>query len=301
MQAASRLAGLITPDRLGAIRVGPPFHFQRIPPVSLNSHFLDLDYLKSTGATPAYFGLGFIQLKIDEHRRIHFWIDKGIVGSEETHDHRYPFYSEVLKGYIENYDFTFIPNVNGEFEMVSVSCDPENPAPQHGRKAGHMEQTGYQALSAGSGYNIQAGRFHQSYADPGTVTLLTRGETRFKYANVIRGRNDKAICAFSKTLSVEECWEKIAEILNPAPKGKPGYHLAEIPKGEVGEVSKIVEEALELQDFDQQRTAVGGLVELSDLVGAIEAYLAKHHPSIGLSDLKTFADITKRVFENGHR
>ena len=43
------------------------------------------------------------------------------------------------------------------------------------------------------------------------------------------------------------------------------------------------------------------LQELSDLVGAIKAYLENYVPTIELEDLETMARITKRAFESGHR
>jgi len=82
---------------------------------------------------------------------------------------------------------------------------------------------------------------------------------------------------------------------------KPGYHLREIPKGQVGESSKIMEEVLELQDAEAQGCKVMALVELSDLVGTIALYLKKHHPSTTIDDLIIMANITKRAFENGRR
>lgn len=82
---------------------------------------------------------------------------------------------------------------------------------------------------------------------------------------------------------------------------KPGYHLCDIPKGELGEVSKVMEEALEAVDAHNQGASVMVLVELSDLVGAIEAYLSRHHPSMSIADLQVMAKITKRAFDNGRR
>lgn len=82
---------------------------------------------------------------------------------------------------------------------------------------------------------------------------------------------------------------------------KPGYHLNEIPKGEIGESSKILEEVLELQDAEAQDAKIMALVELSDLIGAIALYLEKHHPDTTLNDLVTMSKITKRAFENGYR
>ncbi len=80
---------------------------------------------------------------------------------------------------------------------------------------------------------------------------------------------------------------------------KAGYHLTEITKGKLGEISKIEEELLELKDADKQKSKVMVLVELSDLYGAIEEYCKKYN--IKMRDLKKFSNITKRAFKNGRR
>ena len=78
-----------------------------------------------------------------------------------------------------------------------------------------------------------------------------------------------------------------------------GYHLTKIPKGELGKLSKIQEELLELQDAEMQECKVMQLVELSDLYGAVEAYASQLGAT--MADLKCFSDITKRAFHNGRR
>ncbi len=85
------------------------------------------------------------------------------------------------------------------------------------------------------------------------------------------------------------------------PSPKPGYHLSEIPKGVLGESSKLLEEVLELQDAEAQHASIMALVELSDLVGSIQLYLERHHPSSSMDDLLIMAQITRRAFENGRR
>ena len=84
-------------------------------------------------------------------------------------------------------------------------------------------------------------------------------------------------------------------------KKLPGYHIADIPKGDLGEISKIHEEALELKDADEQNCQIMVLVELSDLLGSIDHYLRKHHPSLSINDLQKMANITERAFKNGRR
>lgn len=80
-----------------------------------------------------------------------------------------------------------------------------------------------------------------------------------------------------------------------------GYHNKTIHKGELGEASKIKEELEEFLNALEQDSSVMALVELSDLVGAIQLYLEKHHPSIKIEDLETFSNITRRAFESGSR
>lgn len=78
-----------------------------------------------------------------------------------------------------------------------------------------------------------------------------------------------------------------------------GYHKFNIPKGTLGEASKITEEYLEFMDAVEQGSKVMELVELSDLIGATEEYLKKYNLTI--QDLIGFSDITKRAFKNGAR
>ena len=82
---------------------------------------------------------------------------------------------------------------------------------------------------------------------------------------------------------------------------KPGYHLAEIQKGQLGEISKIQEELDELKDAAAQDVRVMELVELSDLVGAIQSYLDHHHAGYTINDLIQMANVTHRAFVNGRR
>lgn len=81
----------------------------------------------------------------------------------------------------------------------------------------------------------------------------------------------------------------------------PGYHLSAIPKGVLGEPSKIAEECAEFMDAIDQNAKVMALVELADLYGAMSAYLTRHHPHVTMGDLYHMSRITERAFQNGHR
>lgn len=82
---------------------------------------------------------------------------------------------------------------------------------------------------------------------------------------------------------------------------KHGYHVTDIPRGVYGEPSKVLEEAFEFIDATKQKSHVMAILELSDLIGAIQAWLMLYHPSVSIDDLVTMSQITSRAFEAGER
>ncbi len=78
-----------------------------------------------------------------------------------------------------------------------------------------------------------------------------------------------------------------------------GYHLKPIEKGVYGEFSKIREEIEELLDAHEQNNRVLEIVELTDLLGAIEAYVQKNN--LTLRDLTAMMELTKKAFKDGDR
>jgi phosphoribosyl-ATP pyrophosphohydrolase len=80
-----------------------------------------------------------------------------------------------------------------------------------------------------------------------------------------------------------------------------GYHVTSIEKGILGTSSKILEEVQELIDAELQECRLMALLELADILGAIDAYLAQQAPSFNLEDLLKMSTITKRAFKNGYR
>jgi len=81
---------------------------------------------------------------------------------------------------------------------------------------------------------------------------------------------------------------------------KVGYHLKEISKGVYGDLSKIKEEYEEFLDSLEQQNPILSLVELSDLIGAIEGYVKKNF-NLTLPNLIDMSHATKRAFESGER
>ncbi len=78
-----------------------------------------------------------------------------------------------------------------------------------------------------------------------------------------------------------------------------GYHTKEIKRGVFGEPSKIREEFEEFEDALTQRNPVMAIIELSDLVGAIDGYIRKFNLTI--DDLVAMKEATHRAFMDGTR
>lgn len=80
-----------------------------------------------------------------------------------------------------------------------------------------------------------------------------------------------------------------------------GYHKRKILKGKYGDFSKVKEEMLEAIDAHEQGVEIMLLTELSDLYGAIQGYLQKHHPNLNMEDLRLMNERTAEAFKDGSR
>ncbi len=248
---------------------------------------------------PQWFGLGFIQLKLDQKRRLHFWhpslIPDDFLFSNEYHDHRYDFRSDVLVGEITNHLGGATHDLTGAHELSEVCCQGGGMFPLGRVK---LSDLGSFTTRAGQHYLLGNESLHRVDAVR-CVTLQTRADEVREKAKVVSLFGSPSANPFDSNLPLDSMWAIIDDLLEP--EKLPGYHLADIEKGELGEISKIREELEELTDAVQQGVRVMELVELSDLIGAIEAYVEKHHPGYTLNDLRAMQAVTARAFNNGRR
>lgn len=176
---------------------------------------MNLKELKELG-TPHYFGLGFIQLKIDETRRYHFYHPTimPILDEEEIHNHRYDFTSTVVKGRLFNEIFDYESDAFSEEGLFEVSCKKEDA----GKEPVLIDEVIKRnvvnfSCSSSDHYDMKHFMFHRiRYIEP-TITFLERGPILSQYARIIKPKNEPAVCPFSKIMSQEEIWEIIAQIL----------------------------------------------------------------------------------------
>jgi len=264
-----------------------------------SEHLLDIDCLKSFGAEPAYFGLGFIQLKTKTNARVHFYHKDLPVLAEEPHDHRYDFISYILQGTFDQTIWGWQPGPDGEYQKFWEDCKPGNEKEGHPPERGHTWPLIDTEHLAGSYYQIYANTLHTVRARDNCITYLVRQTPYKDFAGVVRRDGEEKVCPFSQPIPADKCWEMIREMLPE--QRKPGYHLTNIDRGEVGEPSKIVEEALELADAHRQGVRIMSQLEMSDVYGALDRYREKHHPDLDIKDIRAMYNVTRRAFENGQR
>lgn len=141
-----------------------------------------------------------------------------------------------------------------------------------------------------------------SIAQPTTVEKLPKGDDLSGVDFFGRKLEDVTVSEESARRSSQRLNEYVASaVLDAAKSFEPGYHVRNIEKADIGTAEKIREETEEFLDAVEQGVRLMALVELSDLVGAIEAYLEVEHPGFTLTDLCAMKDVTKRAFKNGHR
>jgi phosphoribosyl-ATP pyrophosphohydrolase len=267
------------------------------------SEYLDIDHLRNFEVDPAYFGLGFIQLKVDLHNRVHFYHNDLPILSDNPHNHRYSFTSYILQGTLEQTTFQWDYAATGEFLTQLVNCKAGSNLIAS-QQSGQITQTLYSSYATGSRYQIEADTLHTVSGIDNAVTHLIRGDTEKEYAAVIVQKGDEPVCPFSEPLTTKRCWELIEDMLPKKKKKKNkkhGYHIMDIPKGTIGEPSKIVEEALEIMDAHQQGVRIMAATEMGDLYGALDRYREKHHADLTMEDIHAMYMVTRRAFDSGRR
>lgn len=194
--------------------------------------YLDIKYLKTLDVKPYYFGLGFIQMKLNDRERIHFWHPKfQPMEPEETHNHRYDFTSKILSGQIVHETWEFLETVDLDssidrhlirvspgfldkvtHELVEVSCSPIEKTDPIIKQYGFAKLTGKYTMNAGDEYWFEGSQFHRTNTT-GAVTFLDRGPITQEKALVIRPKGTAGSCPFSIKYSDDEIWRLIEETI----------------------------------------------------------------------------------------
>jgi len=165
---------------------------------------------------PNFFGLGFIQCKINQYERVHLYHPKLIPTvniEEEIHNHRYDFESTVLSGKITNKKYKFIEDSsNATHFLQNESCNElvivENINPIYG----HISLESETDVIKGQTYLMKFDEFH-TFNTSKCITYLKRSDYKQDFAQVVRPLKSQIICPFKVKLSQEECWDIIKDCL----------------------------------------------------------------------------------------
>ena len=167
---------------------------------------LDIDFLRKNHQLIHFFGLGFIQIKLDANLRMHFYHPElaPIVNIEEIHSHRYDFISTIMAGRLTQELFTVTPG-SSEFVMVEENCKPDKlRTPKEVEVV--VVPDSQQHFKAGDSYTSLTSEFHRIHTDF-AITRLYRGAVSLENAFVIKDKQRKSVCPFSLQLTANECWE----------------------------------------------------------------------------------------------
>lgn len=271
--------------------------------------YIDYDYIMANNKSIRYFGLGFIQVDMTNGTRLHFY-HEGIDATaleDEVHDHKYDFESIVLAGSLQNTIYQFEENHDSGTHMSRDCCQVDGAVDGPTNKGNLIEL--YSAIySKGTKYRMQKNTLHK-VSSKFAITELHRDLHSDKQAAKVYTpveMLDDVTCAYASYMTDDEAKEWIARCLDEARElgtkiKNPGYHITPIPKGVIGEVTKILEESLELLDAVDQKCTIMQLVEASDIYGALESFVEQKHSGVSMGDIVKMSNITKRAFKNGHR
>jgi hypothetical protein len=182
------------------------------------SNCFDVHWLKNNHQMIHYFGLGFIQLKIDDSHRMHFYTPElpPITSEEDVHNHRYDFESLILKGEFEQDIFEVTWPQFGEFGTTHLleqeSCKEGCSADENDAFPVKVKLLATNHYMAGSRYLINHETFHRVRAT-NCITLIERSEYKKELAEVVRPINAGKICPFSKKIEVEKLWDIVGKMV----------------------------------------------------------------------------------------
>ena len=181
---------------------------------ALGDHLTDVDWLRKNHTKLLPFGLGFLQLKLNDSERIHFWHPGFVREREEVHNHRYDFISTILRGEMQQSLYIFTPSVERPtHEMFQTDCSPEVEGKQDSIIAtGLLEPVFSTTITEGNTYRMHRDLLHRIDAKK-CVTFLRRESKLKTHANVVRDIGGRSVCPFAENVPAAEMWAMIEDCL----------------------------------------------------------------------------------------
>lgn len=175
-------------------------------------NYLDIRYLQKNTQKIHYFGLGFIQLILNNKQRLHFYnTNLPPIINEGIHNHRYNFKSIILKGSLIEELYQIINSDNNDYLLYNESCSKDRILTNDVninvsiKSLGIIEQT--------NTYYRFFNEFHRVEFNKNTITLLERSDIITDYAQVIKHKSLNKICPFSKIIDDKILWNIVEETI----------------------------------------------------------------------------------------
>jgi hypothetical protein len=178
----------------------------------MSNNYTNIDWLKANHTMIHPFGLGFIQVKLNDTERMHFWHPAFHREREEVHNHRYDFHSTILVGsmYQELYSFWDMP---GPYEMFNTDCAPAIEGAEPKALIEGTIRLDFAGIhNTGSEYTLNNTTFHRIEANK-CVTFLRRGPKLKEFAQVIHEKNTPITCPFEEKMDADTMWVIVEECL----------------------------------------------------------------------------------------
>ena len=174
---------------------------------------LEINWLKDNCQFLHYFGLGFIQLKINDKERVHFYnkILPAVTSDEEIHNHRYNFNSTILSGELIQEQFVVVDGE--EYIKEKESCKSGHSFNEPGTLC-NIKKIGEHKYKKDSDYYIEHDVFHK-VKSKNCITYINRTGYLKDYAEVIRKIDADKVCPFStgNLFSQTQLWEIITDMI----------------------------------------------------------------------------------------
>jgi hypothetical protein len=177
----------------------------------MKEKYLDIDFLKNNHKRLYYFGLGFVQLILDEKIRLHFYNVNIKNTNDEIHNHRYNFKSTVLKGNLVQQKYQLIDG-NTHY-LKNETCGKNINLVNTNLVDVSILNLESKIFNENDTYSIFFNEFHDVSYKENTITLLERSSIILDYAQVIYPKNSKTICPFSKTYTNDELFDIIYDTI----------------------------------------------------------------------------------------
>lgn len=173
----------------------------------------NIDFLQKECKRIYFFGLGFIQVVVNDFERFHFYSKHLPAFVGEPHNHRYNFTSFILKGELQQVLYNVsICTADGHSHMMrKENCQKGNNISSEIKVK--CIETFSMSLKEGSSYSMLHTQFHTVNPIGECITKLIRGPYKKDLADVLRVKGKEKACPFSVEIPEGQLWEIIRSML----------------------------------------------------------------------------------------